>query len=89
MLFRSSADVVPTSGPPEFVGGLTKGSSGFSFSFLLQTNIGYLIQATTNLGAHPIIWSNLTSFVASVSPFQFTDHAATNIPARFYRAVSP
>jgi titin len=84
-----SADVVPTSGPPEFVGGLTKGSSGFSFSLLLQTNVGYHIQATTNLGAHPIIWSNLTSFVAGVSPFQFTDHAATNIPVRFYRAVSP
>ena len=84
-----STDAVSTSGPPEFVGGLTKGTDGFSFSLLLQTNVGYHIQATTNLGAHPIIWSNLTSFVASASPFQFTDHAATNIPVRFYRAVSP
>jgi hypothetical protein len=84
-----SADALSTTGPPEFVGGLTKGTNGFSLSLLLQTNVNYHIQATTNIGAHPIIWSNLTSFVASVSPFQFTDHAATNIPMRFYRAISP
>jgi len=84
-----SADASSTNGPPQFVGALTKGANGFSFSLLLQTNLNYHLQATTNLGVHPIIWSNLTSFVASVSPLQFTDRAATNTPLRFYRAVSP
>ena len=84
-----SADAASTTGAPQFFGTLTKGANGFSFSLLLQTNVGYHIQAATNLGAQPIIWSNLTSFVAAASPFQFTDRAATNMPLRFYRVISP
>ncbi len=84
-----SANVTPTNAPPQFFGPPTKGPGGFSFSVLLQTNLSYHLQATTNVGAHPIIWSNVTSFVANVSPLQLTDPAATNTPARFYRVVSP
>jgi hypothetical protein len=60
----------------------------FSFTLNLQTNFSYHIQSTTNLAAHPIVWTSLTNFTATNSAFNFTDQTATNA-ARFYRVVSP
>jgi hypothetical protein len=54
----------------------------------LQTNFGYRIQAATNLVA-PIVWSDLTNFIATNSSLVFTDRTATNFRLRFYRVVSP
>jgi hypothetical protein len=83
-----SADVISATGSPRLVGPITKTGSGFSFNLLLQTNVTYHIQTATNLGAIPIAWVNLSNFLATSSPYQFID-PATNIPIRFYRAISP
>jgi hypothetical protein len=47
------------------------------------------VQATTNLGANPSAWTDLTNFTASATNFVFLDRPATNLPRRVYRAVSP
>jgi hypothetical protein len=49
----------------------------------------YRVQATTNLGAAPVVWVDLTNFTASATNHAFLDRAATNFPRRFYRVVSP
>jgi hypothetical protein len=63
-------------------------TNGFAFSLALQTNFSYRIQAATNLAA-PISWADLTNFTATNALFNFTDRAATNYRARFYRVASP
>ena len=72
----------------QFTGPFQSRTNGFVFSLTLQTNFNYRIQAATNLVA-PIIWTDLTNFVATNSLFGFTDHTATNYRVRFYRVVSP
>ncbi len=78
-------EVLPSA---QFTGPYQLRTNGFAFSLSLQTNFSYRIQTTTNLAA-PVVWLDLTNFTATSSPFFFTDHAATNDHARFYRAVSP
>lgn len=72
----------------QFIGPYQPRTNGFAFSLTLQTNFSYRIQAATNL-APPVIWTDLTNFTATNSPFSFTDHSATNYRVRFYRVVSP
>jgi hypothetical protein len=66
-------------------------TSGFTLNLAVPTNQNYTIQATTNLAAKPIVWTNLTNFTSTSLNTQFVDHSATNhaIPMRFYRVVSP
>ena len=64
-------------------------SNGFAFNLTLQTNFSYRIQATTNLGAKPVAWVDLTNFTAITATLNFTDRTATNFPRRFYRVISP
>ena len=54
-----------------------------------QTNFTYRVQATTNLAASPIVWTDLTNYNATNSSLIFTDRMATNYRLRFYRVVSP
>jgi parallel beta-helix repeat protein len=89
-----SADVMATNGPvvptaPTFVGPITMTSTGFTAKISLTIGQNYRVQATTNLAANPIAWSDLTNFTASATNFIFLDRSATNFPRRFYRAVSP
>ncbi len=72
----------------QFTGPYQSRTNGFAFSLTLQTNFSYRIQTTTNLAA-PIVWTDLTNFTATSSPFSFADHSATNYRVRFYRVVSP
>ncbi len=72
----------------QFAGPYQSHTNGFVFSLTLQTNFSYRIQAATNLDT-PIVWTDLTNFLATNSPFNFSDRAATNYRARFYRVVSP
>ncbi len=74
---------------PEFVSPPTWTPTGFSVSLALTPGQTYRVQATTNLGAVPVAWSNLTNFTASTTNFSFRDRTATNLPQRFYRIVSP
>jgi titin len=84
-----SADLLAVNGPAaQFVGPFQAGANGFTFSLTLQTNFSYRIQATTNL-VTPIVWTDLTNFTATNSPFSFADRTATNYRVRFYRIVSP
>ena len=70
-------------GPPQ------SRTNGFAFTLLLQTNFNYHVQAATNLAVNPVVWTDLTNFLATNSLFNFVDRNATNYRARFYRVVSP
>jgi parallel beta-helix repeat protein len=84
-----SADLIAVVGPSaQFTGPYQLRTNGFAFSLTVQTNFNYRIQAATNL-VLPVVWTDLTNFIATNSPFLFTDHSATNYRVRFYRAVSP
>jgi hypothetical protein len=84
-------DVVATNlpAPPSFTGPATLTSTGFAANILLTTGQSYHVQSSTNLGANPIPWVNLTNFVAGATNFMFLDRSATNYRSRFYRVVSP
>jgi len=88
-----SLDVLATNVLPvasaQFTGPFRWTSNGFAFNLGLATNFSYHIQATTNLGANPVPWVNLTNFTANNVSLLFTDRTATSYPARFYRVVSP
>ncbi len=73
----------------QFTGPYSWSSSGFSLSLSLATNFSYHIQGTTNVGTNPVTWVNLTNFTATNVLFHFTDRSASNLPMRFYRAISP
>lgn len=68
---------------------LAWGTNGFSFNMAVQTNQTYRVQATTNLGDDPVVWVDLTNFLATSPQMPFIDNDATNWPMRFYRAVAP
>ena len=84
-----SSDLPAAAGPAPiaFEGPFVQNGSGFAFNLALQSYASYRIQSATNLSAP--VWVNLTNFVPTTSPFQFTDRTATNVPVRFYRVVSP
>ena len=87
-----SAYVLATNRPApsaQFTGPLVWRTNGFVLTLTLQTNFGYRLQATTNLAASPIVWTDLTNYSATNSSLTFTDRTATNFRTRFYRAVSP
>ena len=73
---------VAASVPPSLTGILPAGSSGhFTFAVGGTPGTTVVIQASTNLVNWVPIYTN-------VAPFEFTDLNTTNVPDRFYRAVS-
>ena len=72
-----------------FTGPLTWHTNGFVLTLVFQTNFTYRVQATTNLAASPIVWTDLTNYNATNSSLVFTDRTAANYRQRFYRVVSP
>jgi hypothetical protein len=85
-----SSVFLPTVPPPLLtVDGAAWGTNGFSFNLAVQTNQTYRVQAATNLAANPVVWVDLTNFLATSPLLPFTDRDATNRPSRFYRAVAP
>jgi len=86
------ADMPATNQPvpsSQFTGPLVWRTNGFVLTLMFATNFTYLLQATTNLGANPVVWTDLTNYVATNSSLVFTDRTAANYRARFYRTVSP
>ena len=85
-----STSVAATNGPAlfAFTGPFTRNGSGFAFSVILQPNLPYMIQATTNLGVTNA-WVTLTNFTATTTPVSVLDPTATNFSKRFYRVVTP
>ncbi len=73
----------------QFTGPLTWRANGFVLTLTFQTNFTYRVQATTNLAATPIVWTDLTNYNATNFSLVFTDRTATNYRLRFYRVVSP
>ena len=55
----------------------------FLVTVLRETNLNYIIQASTNLNSS----TNWVSIFTNVAPFTLTNTAATNYPQRFFRAV--
>lgn len=86
-----SPGLLATNGPalPSFAGPALLTSTGFLAQISLTLGQNYRVQATTNLGAAPVVWVDLTNFTASATNHAFLDRAATNFPRRFYRVVSP
>ena len=76
-------------GPGKLTNPSYSSSNGFSFGITLATNQYYTIQLTTNLATSPVLWTDLTNFLATNPSVQILDAAATNSPARFYRIVTP
>ena len=86
--FSLSVLVTNLSAPlAQFTGPYQSRTNGFAFGLTLQTNFNYRIQAATNLVTP--VWTDLTNFFATNSPFNFIDRSATNYHVRFYRIVSP
>lgn len=86
-----SVNLLATNGPPPpgFVSPFGLTPTGFVATLSLTIGQSYRVQATTNLGATPVMWTDLTNFTAPVTNFLFRDRSATNYPLRFYRVVSP
>jgi hypothetical protein len=67
----------------------TFGSSSYStngkflVTVLRETNLNYIIQASTNLNSS----TNWVSIFTNIAPFTLTNTAATNYPQRFFRAI--
>lgn len=59
------------------------GGAGVQLQFLGAVSQTYILQASTNL----LNWMPISTSTPTASPFYWIDPAATNIPARFYRAV--
>ncbi len=58
-------------------------------NFTGNSNVTYIIQATTNL-TPPITWTNLSTNIAgSLGGFRYFDSDATNHGTRFYRTTTP
>lgn len=86
-----SLALLATNGPvsPTFHSPASLTSSGFTAQITLTLGQNYRVQATTNLGGNPVPWIDLTNFAASATNYRFLDRAATNLPRRFYRVISP
>jgi titin len=85
-------DVLCTNKPAPsatFTGPFVLHTNGFVLTLAFQTNFTYRVQATTNLSASPIVWTDLTNYNATNISLVFTDRTATNFRVRFYRVVSP
>jgi hypothetical protein len=86
-----SADTAGTATPitSQFTGAFTgPTATGFQAQAFLNSGQSYRVQASTNL-ADAAGWLDLTNFSAGTGLLMFTDGGATNLPARFYRLVSP
>lgn len=65
--------------------GSPPGSGSTSLNFQGIPGYAYILQFTTNI-APPVVWQNITTNTAAANGLcQFTDTAATNHPAAFYR----
>jgi len=58
------------------------GSTGFTVRFSVPTGVPYIIEASSGLND----WTGIATNSSSTGNVVFTDTAATNYPARFYRA---
>jgi hypothetical protein len=58
-------------------------NGAFRFSVAGTPGLTYEIDASSNL----LNWLSVTSLISTISPFQFSDQAATNSPHLFYRAI--
>ena len=56
----------------------------FGFNISAGPGANYFVETSSNL----VLWTPLTNFVATNTPVQFWDFAATNFPDKFYRVRS-
>jgi len=75
--------------PPVFTSQISMTNTGFLAGISVTIGQSYRVQVATGLEAIPIVWTDLTNFVATSTNFIFLDGSATNSPKRFYRAISP
>lgn len=63
-------------------------AGGFQMNLSLTAGQNYRLQGTTTV-ANTNSWTTLTNISSAPASVQFTDTAATNLPARYYRIISP
>ncbi len=74
--------------PPVITGILLNSNRSVTVDFLGTVGATYRVQGATNLPGAP--WLDLSTNLAGTNGvWQFTDPSPTNLPARFYRAVTP
>jgi hypothetical protein len=78
-----SFTVTVTSPARPTVSGMLSTGGGFQFTVSGDSGPDYTVQASTNLAA----WTTLFTTNSPALPFTWTDAAATNYPARFYRVL--
>lgn len=61
---------------------------GFQMNLSLTAGKAYRLQGTTNL-VDTNAWVTVTNIASAPAALQFLDTAATNLPFRFYRIISP
>jgi uncharacterized repeat protein (TIGR03806 family) len=66
-----------------FTGSAKFTNGAFQLQLTGETNLPYVLQASTNLST----WVTLSTNTPVASPFYLIDPSATNYPRRFYRAV--
>ncbi len=78
----ASSSSGPSFTSPSFSGG------GFQMNLSLTAGQAYRLQGTTNAGS-TTNWVTLTNITSAPATLQFLDTAATALPFRFYRLISP
>ena len=75
--------------PPVFTSQISLTSTGFLAGISVSIGQSYRVQGAIGLETNPIVWTELTNFVATSTNFIFLDGSTKNFPKRFYRAISP
>ncbi len=83
-----TADILALVTPAFANQGIAAGAGGWQLSFSGQAGQTYKILGTTDLRLPQSQWTIVTSGTFGSGPVTFTDNS-TNLPARFYRIVSP
>ena len=83
--FASTSVTVVSITPARLSGVIHKPNGQFQFTLTGQTNLNYVIQASTNLTTGN--WVAISTNTAVNGTFQFVDTNAPGLPQRFYRAV--
>jgi hypothetical protein len=83
-----AADILPLTTPAFAVQGIVKVSGGWQLTLTGQAGQSYQVLATDDLRQSLNQWTTLSSGTFGSEPVIILD-TATNLPARFYRIVSP
>ena len=83
-----TASILALTTPAFTIPGISRGADGWLLNFTGQSGQTYQVLATVDLSLSTSLWTVLTNGTFGSGPEIVTD-SVTNLPARFYRIVSP